>query len=101
MNWDEIWKEYLQYEKQFNRSKSTLCFLSWLTARFPVSIITEVNPWRPYNMNDVQTHPTEYGRYEVFRVGCKKQHYLTWNNVSWSSDNNTVTHYRKIIAPTK
>lgn len=34
------------------------------------------NPWRKYP----NERPTEYGKYEVYRAGCKKQHYETWNN---------------------
>lgn len=41
----------------------------------------------------------ENKRYEVYRAGCNKQHYLTWNGNGWSSDGNTVTHFRPIITP--
>jgi uncharacterized protein YpuA (DUF1002 family) len=43
--------------------------------------------------------PTEYGRYEVYRAGCKKQHYETWNNTGWAYNNNDITHWRNIISP--
>jgi len=46
-----------------------------------------------------EVRPEEYGKYEVYRAGCDKQHYLTWNGTGWSSDENTVTHFRKIIKP--
>ncbi len=45
--------------------------------------------------------PTEYGKYEVYRHGCKKQHYETWNNTGWAYNNNDITHFRKIIPPAK
>lgn len=43
--------------------------------------------------------PDRCGRYEVYRTRCNKQHYLTWNGVGWSSDHDTVTHFREIITP--
>lgn len=43
--------------------------------------------------------PYKYGRYEVYRHKCNKQNYLTWNGTGWSSDNNAITHFRKIINP--
>lgn len=43
--------------------------------------------------------PTEYGRYEVYRQKCSKQHYETWNNTGWAYNNNDITHWRPIIPP--
>ena len=45
--------------------------------------------------------PTEYGKYEVYRAGCEKQHYETWNNTGWAYNNNDITHWRDIIPPGK
>ena len=42
--------------------------------------------------------PEKYGRYEVYRQGCKKQCYQVWNGIGWSSDND-ITHYREIKPP--
>ena len=53
------------------------------------------NEWLQYPENT----PANYGRYEIYRQGCNKQHYLTWNGVTWSSDGNTVTHFRAIEKP--
>jgi hypothetical protein len=44
--------------------------------------------------------PTKHGRYEVYRKGCEKQHYETWNGTGWASNNNDITHWR-IIKPPK
>lgn len=57
------------------------------------------NPWIEYSKEDLGTHPKVYGKYEVYRAKCKKQHYQTWNGTGWASDNNDITHYRKIITP--
>jgi hypothetical protein len=54
-----------------------------------------INPWNKYP--DVR--PTEYGHYEVFRAGCDKQHYETWNNTGWAYNNRDVTHWRKKVRP--
>ena len=53
------------------------------------------NPWRNYP----EQRPTEYGKYEIYRAGCKKQHYQTWNNSGWAYDNKDITHWREIIPP--
>lgn len=53
------------------------------------------NGWLKYPEN----RPTSYGRYEVFRAGCNKQHYETWNNTGWAYNNNDITHYRFIVNP--
>lgn len=58
-----------------------------------------LNPWTRYNWSDLESRPKEHGRYEVYRAGAKKQHYETWNGSGWASDNNDITHYRKIISP--
>lgn len=43
--------------------------------------------------------PTEYGVYEVYRAGAKKQHYEVWNNTGWAYNNKDITHWRDIKAP--
>lgn len=53
------------------------------------------NPWYPYPA----LRPEAYGRYEVYRAGCNKQHYETWNNTGWAYNNTDITHFRKIITP--
>ena len=52
------------------------------------------NAWQAYPA----TKPT-YGRYEVYRASCDKQHYLVYNGTGWSSEDNTVTAYREIVNP--
>lgn len=59
------------------------------------------NPWIKYSWMDIESRPKEYGRYEVYRAGAKKQHYETWNGQGWAYNNNDITHYRKIIPPVK
>jgi dihydrofolate reductase len=49
----------------------------------------------------VDDKPKEYGKYEVYRAGCKKQQYQTWNNTGWAYDNKDITHWRRIVPPTK
>src|ERR1017187_10602630 len=55
--------------------------------------------WKDYDWNNINSRPKEYGRYEVFRQGADKQHYETWNGSGWASNNNDITHYRKIVKP--
>jgi hypothetical protein len=57
--------------------------------------IVEEHRWLKYPENK----PKEYGKYEVYRAGCKKQHYEIWNNLAWAYNNNDITHFRKIITP--
>ena len=45
--------------------------------------------------------PQKYGKYEVYRAGCNKQHYATWNGTGWAYNNNDITHWREIIKPIK
>jgi hypothetical protein len=37
--------------------------------------------------------PTEYGRYLVYRSGCDKIQFETWNNTGWAYSNNNCTHW--------
>ena len=55
--------------------------------------------WVVFVKGDRATYPIEYGKYEVFRAGCMKQHYETWNNTFWAYNGNDITHYRKIMSP--
>jgi hypothetical protein len=43
--------------------------------------------------------PTEYGRYETYRKGVKKQTYELWNGFEWAFNNNEITHWRKVKPP--
>lgn len=43
--------------------------------------------------------PSQHGRYEVYRAGCKKQHYEVWNGLCWAYNNNDITHWREIKSP--
>lgn len=43
--------------------------------------------------------PTNYGRYLVYRAGCKKMHFETWNNTGWAYNNNDVTHWTNVEPP--
>lgn len=45
------------------------------------------------------TKPTKYGRYLVYRKGCDKIHFETWNNTGWAYNNNTITHWLEIKKP--
>lgn len=53
------------------------------------------NEWHKYP----QSKPTEYGRYEVYRAGAKKQHYETWNGSGWAYNAKDITHWRIIKHP--
>lgn len=37
--------------------------------------------------------PDKYGKFWVYRKGCNKQHYETWNGIGWASNNNDITHW--------
>ena len=43
--------------------------------------------------------PKEYGRYLVYRAGCKKMHFETWNNTGWAYNNNDITHWCDVCQP--
>ena len=51
--------------------------------------------WKPYP----KERPADYGKYEVYRAGCDKQHYETWNNTGWAYNNRDITHWRPIVKP--
>ena len=53
------------------------------------------SPWRLVS----EANPEKYGRYEVYRADCKKQHYETWNGTCWASNTNDITHFREIKPP--
>lgn len=60
---------------------------------------SKATEWVKYSWNDLDSRPKDYGRYEVYRKGCDKQHYETWNGSGWSSNNGDITHYRVIKSP--
>lgn len=63
-----------------------------------IHLVTQLRPdntWKKYP----DERPAEYAKYEVFRLGCKKQHYETWNNTGWAYNNNDITHWRHIMSP--
>jgi len=51
--------------------------------------------WKEYP----KEKPSTYGRYEVYRTKCNKQHYETWNGSGWAYNGNNITHFREIIKP--
>lgn len=51
--------------------------------------------WATYPENK----PVEYGRYLVYRKGCKKMHFETWNNTGWAYNNNDITHWCDVRPP--
>lgn len=53
------------------------------------------NPWLTYPENK----PKCYGKFEVYRSGCDKQHYETWNGTGWAYNNRDITHFRFIVNP--
>lgn len=55
----------------------------------------ESNPWRKYPADK----PLEYGKYEVYRMVYKKQHYQSWNNTGFAYGNKDITHWREIEPP--
>ena len=62
---------------------------------------SNLTDWVQYSNNwiDKDKRPKESGRYEVYRKGCDKQHYETWNNTGWAYNNNDITHWREIKPP--
>jgi dihydrofolate reductase len=99
--WPEGWKE--QDEEVHQQSEGNL-----MGYRF----VDLIRVRREDNEEDEESHddngwircsdgkPTEYGKYEVYRAGCKKQQYQTWNNTGWAYDNRDITHWRPIVPPT-
>ena len=83
-----------------NLSEQTKIIMFVEYARLVVNESTPTN-WVKYNFKDIESRPKEYGRYEVYRQKCGKQHYETWNGNGWSSNNNDITHYRIIKPPHK
>jgi hypothetical protein len=81
-----------------NLSEETKIIMFVEYARLVVAETVPTN-WVKYNWNDVESRPKEYGRYEVYRKSCKKQHYEVWNGMGWASNNNDITHYRQIKPP--
>lgn len=57
------------------------------------------NDWVKYDWNNLDSRPPLYGRYEVYRSGCEKQHYEVWNGLGWASNNKDITHWRVIKNP--
>jgi len=57
------------------------------------------NGYQKYTKDDKETHPTEYGKYQVYREGCDKVAFETWNNTGWAYNNNDITHWKEIEKP--
>jgi hypothetical protein len=83
-------------------NREDLCLEDQLNYHVPLAdvftamdVYAGINPWRNYP----DERPTDYGKYEVYRAGCQKQHYQTWNNTAWAYDNKDITHWRKILPP--
>ena len=51
--------------------------------------------------NYPETKPVNYGRYLVWRKGCEKLQFETWNNTGWAYNNNDITHWALITPPKK
>jgi hypothetical protein len=88
--------DVMKADKNLSEETKIIMFIEY--ARLVVSETTPTN-WVKYNWNDIDSRPTEYGRYEVYRQKSDKQHYETWNSMGWSSNNNDITHYRIIKPP--
>ena len=56
---------------------------------------TILGEWAKYP----NTRPTEYGRYLVYRAGCKKMQFETWNNTGWAYNNKDITHWCDVRPP--
>ena len=95
-------KSYGQSATTFRDCFNSLCrFVSSSEGKFcdnikqihqPNSIVS----WKKYP----EEKPTEYGTYIVYRKGCDKQHFETWNNTGWAYNNNDITHWSKVLNPT-
>lgn len=83
-----------------NLSEETKIIMFVEYARLVVEESMPTN-WIKYNWNDIESRPKQYGRYEVYRKGCDKQHYETWNGSGWAYNNNTITYFRVIKPPHK
>lgn len=90
--------DVIKADKNISEETKIIMFVEY--AKLVVEESAPTN-WIKYNSNDIESRPPEYGRYEVYRKSCKKQHYETWNGSGWASNNNDITHYRVIKPPRK
>lgn len=54
--------------------------------------------WIDYDQQNLETYPTEYGKYLVVRKDGKIN-WETWNNSGWAYNNNSIVKYACIIKP--
>lgn len=57
--------------------------------------LNSIISWKKYS----EEKPKEYGTYLVYRKGCDKTHFETWNNTGWAYNNNDITHWSKVLTP--
>lgn len=88
--------DVMKADKNLSEETKIIMFVEY--ARLVVEESVPTN-WVKYNYNDIDSRPTEYGVYEVYRKSCKKQHYETWDSMGWAYNNKDITHYRKVKAP--
>lgn len=64
-------------------------------AQEPAFWQTHVIRWAAYPA----VRPKDYGRYLVYRAGCRKMHFETWNNTGWAYNNRDITHWTDVEPP--
>lgn len=90
--------DIMQVDKNLSEDTKIIMFREYAKLCIKDANLTQ---WVKYSKNylDVKNRPKEYGKYEVYRKGCDKQHYETWNNTGWAYNNNDITHWREIKSP--
>jgi len=90
--------DVIEADKNISENTMIVMFVEYAKRCKQDANLTE---WVVYSRDykDVDNRPKEYGRYEVYRKGCDKQHYETWNNTGWAYNNNDITHWREIKPP--
>jgi hypothetical protein len=54
--------------------------------------------WLAYDWNNLDTHPTQVGRYLIYREKCDKVQFERWNGSGWAYSNGDCSHWMHIPA---
>jgi len=54
--------------------------------------------WNPFDWDDKNSHPTEYGKYLICRKDGKI-HWETWNNSNWAYNHKEIRYWATITNP--
>lgn len=59
---------------------------------------TALSHWVAFDWNKIETRPTEYGKYLVFRKDGKI-HWETWNGSGFAYNHNEIRFWAVIVPP--